>query len=216
MKKDLVIVGAGGFGREVLWQWRENKKEQEEYNLKGFIDDYDKILGKEISGLSVIGTTDDLLKEEREVSVLLAFGSARARRNAAEKLKQNKNLVFPNFISDRAILSNNVVLGEGCIICMSSIITVDIKIGDFFLSNLDCTIGHDCIIEDFVTLYPSVNVSGNVRIGTGTEIGTGTQIIQGKTIGKECIVGAGAVVNRDIPDYATAVGVPAKVIKYSR
>ena len=79
--------------------------------------------------------------------------------------------------------------------------------------NLDCTIGHDVILKEFVTLYPGVHVSGNVVIGNRTEIGTGTQIIQGKQVGDGAIVGAGTVVVKDIPSYCTVVGNPAKVIK---
>ncbi|MWK60345.1 transferase, partial [Pseudomonas otitidis] len=94
-----------------------------------------------------------------------------------------------------------------------TIITVDIKIGNHVIINLDCTLGHDDIIHDYVTIYPSVNVSGNVEVGECSELGTGMQIIQGKIIGNETIVGAGAVVIRDIPDKCTAVGNPAKVIK---
>lgn len=72
---------------------------------------------------------------------------------------------------------------------------------------------NDDIIHDYVTIYPNVNVSGNVEVGECSELGTGMQIIQGKNIGKESIIGAGAVVIRDIPDKCTAVGSPARVIK---
>ena len=70
------------------------------------------------------------------------------------------------------------------------------------------------MLHDFVTIYPSVNVSGNVTISECVELGTGMQIIQGKTIGTESIIGAGAVVVRDIPQKCVAVGSPAKPIKY--
>ena len=91
--------------------------------------------------------------------------------------------------------------------------TVNISIGNHVIINLDCTIGHDVVINDFSTLYPSVNVSGMSEIGHAVELGTGMQMIQGKKIGNYSIVGAGAVVVRDIPAACTAVGNPAKVIK---
>ena len=111
------------------------------------------------------------------------------------------------------ILSDRVQIGASTIICAGTIITVDIRIGDHVIINLDCTLGHDDIIRDYVTIYPSVNVSGNVEVGECSKFGTGMQIIQGKNIGTESIIGAGAVVIRDIPDRCTAVGSPAKVIK---
>ena len=78
------------------------------------------------------------------------------------------------------------------------------------------TIGHDVCMDSFVTIYPSCNISGNVRIGELCEIGTGTQVIQGISIGESTVVGAGSVVVRDLPAYCTAVGVPAKPIKFHR
>ena len=78
---------------------------------------------------------------------------------------------------------------------------------------MDCTIGHDAIIDNFVTVNPSVNISGNTHICSGCNIGTGTQIIQGLTVRKNTVLGAGAVVNKELPANCTAVGIPAKVIK---
>lgn len=71
-------------------------------------------------------------------------------------------------------------------------------------------VNHDVVIEDFVTIYPSVNISGNVIIEECCELGTGAQIIQGKKIVKNAIVGAGAVVIRDINESGTYVGSPAR------
>jgi sugar O-acyltransferase (sialic acid O-acetyltransferase NeuD family) len=103
-----------------------------------------------------------------------------------------------------------VELGCGNIICAGTIITVNIKIGNHVIINLDCTVGHDTVINDYVTCAPSVNISGQVEIEEGCDIGTNAAIIQGKKIGKWSIIGAGAVVSRDIPPGCTAVGVPAK------
>ena len=110
-------------------------------------------------------------------------------------------------------MSDSVIIGEGSIVCAHTIITVNITIGKHVIVNLDCTIGHDAVLNDFVTVYPGVNISGNTDIGYASELGTGMQIIQGKKIGERSIVGAGAVVIRDIPEKCTAVGSPAKPIK---
>ena len=111
-------------------------------------------------------------------------------------------------------MSDSVKIGAGSIVCAHTIITVDVNIGDHVVINLDCTIGHDAVLQNFVTLYPSVNVSGMANIGLCCELGTGMQIIQGKTIGDYSIIGAGAVVVKDIPSKCTAVGSPAKPIKF--
>ena len=147
------------------------------------------------------------------LNVVVAIGNSVVRKLIVNRLKQNPNLEFPSIFASGVKISEWAKYGEGCIFCLNSIVTVNIKIGDFFVSNWNCTVGHDCVIDDFVTLYPNVNVSGNVHIGEITELGTGTQIIQGRSVGKNCIIGAGAVVNKDIQDNSVAVGVPAKVIK---
>jgi serine acetyltransferase len=111
-------------------------------------------------------------------------------------------------------MSELVTIGEGTIICAHTIITVNIEIGAHVIINLDCTIGHDAILHDFVTLYPSVNVSGITEIGHCSELGTGVQIIQCKKVGEYSIVGAGGVIVKDIPIKCTAVGSPAKPIRF--
>lgn len=97
--------------------------------------------------------------------------------------------------------------------CAGNIITVDVRIGRHCIINLDCTIGHDAEISDFVTLYPGVNVSGGTVIGECVEMGTGSRIIQGIRISPGSVVGAGAVVVKDISEAGTYVGVPARRMK---
>lgn len=209
---DLVVYGAGGMGRELMWQLCDPLSEK--YNLLGFIDDDPQKQGRVVNGYPVVGDTQWLLERKREISVVVAVGSPSIRKKIVEKLKTNPNIRFPNIIAPDARISEFVELGEGCIICYANIITVNIKIGDFFLANRCCTIGHDCVIGDFVTLNPMACVSGNVTVGECTDIGTGAHIIQGKTVGKNVIIGAGALVNKDIPASCTAVGVPAKPIRF--
>lgn len=98
------------------------------------------------------------------------------------------------------------------IICAGTIIAVYVRIGRHEI-NLAYTVEEDDVIHDYITFYLNVNISGNVEVGECSELGTGIQIIQGKNIRKESIIGAGAVVIRDIPDKCTAVGNPAKVIR---
>ena len=208
--KDLVVYGAGGMGRELMWQL--NDPASEKFNILGFIDDDPEKQGKIINGYPVVGDTDWLLKISHEICVVVAVGNPAVRRSVVEKLKLNSNILFPNIIAPDVKISEFVRLGEGCIICYGNIITVNIEIGDFFISNRCCTVGHDCIIGDYVTLNPMASISGNVTVESCVDIGTGANIIQGKTIGTNTVIGAGAVVVRDIPSGSTAVGVPAKAI----
>lgn len=206
--KDLYIIGAGGFGREVAWLVERINKVKPTWNLKGFIDDNEARWGTYEDGYKVLGGTEFLINQS-DVYAVCAVGSAKVRQQIIEKLK-GSNVYFATLIDPSVILSKLVEIGEGTIICAGTILTVDIKIGNHVIINLDCTLGHDDIIDDFVTIYPSVNVSGNVSVGKCCELGTGMQIIQGKTITSGVILGAGAVVVKDIIESGTYIGCPAK------
>lgn len=212
--RDLCIIGAGGFGREVAWLVERINAVKQTWNLLGFLDDNKAKHGSYEGGYPVLGTCDDLSRLPGEVWVVCAIGSAKVRKNIIEKYHACGNVKFATLIDPSVLISERVEIGAGTIICAGTIITVDISIGNHVIINLDCTLGHDDIIHDFVTIYPSVNISGVVEVGECSEIGTGTQIIQGKKVGSDSIIGAGAVVVKDIPDKCTAVGSPAKPIKY--
>jgi sugar O-acyltransferase (sialic acid O-acetyltransferase NeuD family) len=212
--KDLYIIGAGGFGREVAWLVERINEVEPTWNLNGFIDDDTTVQGTLMDDYQVVGGCDYLVDSEQEVWVVCAVGSAGTRKKIIKRLERCSYIKFATLVDPSVLCSKRVNIGEGSIICAGTVITVDVFIGNHVIINLDCTVGHDDIIHNFVTVYPSVNISGNVEIGECAELGTGMQIIQGKNIGKESIIGAGAVVVQDIPEKCTAVGTPAKPIKF--
>lgn len=214
MLKDLYIVGAGGFGREVAWLVERINYVKPEWNIKGFIDENESIHGTQEGGYPVLEGCDFLEHLSDPVWVVCAVGAATTRKKIVEKLNRVSNVSFATLIDPSVMKSERVTIQEGSIICAGTILTVDITVGKHVIINLNCTFGHDDVIHDFVTIYPSVNVSGNVLVEECAELGTGMQVIQGKKIGRESIIGAGAVVVRDIPDKCTAVGSPAKPIKF--
>ena len=211
---DLIIFGASGFGREVAWAVERMNKAEPTWKLLGFMDDDESLQGTEINGYKVLGKTEDIIKYN-DAFFVCAVGASKVREKIINKMKDvNPNVKFGTVIDPSVEMSDLVTVGEGTIICAHTMITVNIEIGKHVIINLDCTIGHDAVLKDFVTLYPSVNVSGITNIGHAVELGTGMQIIQGKSVGDYSIVGAGAVVVKDIPGKCTAVGSPAKPIKF--
>lgn len=208
--KDIVIIGAGGFGREVAWLIEEINNVKPTWNIIGFIDESDDLQGTKINEYKVIGKLAWLM--DKELNVVNTIADPKIREKVMFSLKNSSNS-YPNLIHPSVMYSKSVELGVGNIICASSILTVNIKIGNHVIINLDCTIGHDAIIKDYSTILPSVNVSGNTVISERCSIGTGSAIIQGLTIGENTIIGAGSTVVRHIESNCTAVGSPAKVIK---
>lgn len=209
----MVIVGSGGFGREVEWLINRINKVKPTYEVVGYADD-GKENGESVGHSTVIFNTDELSKTSEKYSVAIAIGNTKVRKMLAEKLSTNTHLKFPNLIDPSVIYDEEeTMLGKGNIICASTIMTVNIKIGNFNIINLDCTIGHDDVLNNYITIYPSVNVSGCVVVDDIVEIGTGTQIIQGLKICSNTIIGASAAVVKSIEESGTYIGVPVKRIK---
>ncbi len=210
--KDLVLVGCGGFAREVLQIALDQNDQQPAWNVLGFVDDDPERHGTTIHDLPVLGGVD-WLAQQPEVHVNIAIGNTVVRRKLAKRITGLGVQHFATLIHPRAWVGRHVDIGPGSTICAGTMITTDIRLGAHTIANLDCTIGHDAVLEQYVTLAPSVNVSGNVTIGEGCDVGTGAVVIQGVEIGAWSIIGAGAVVVKPIPANVTAVGTPAKPIK---
>lgn len=209
--KDLYIIGAGGFGREVAWLAERINEVEPTWNIKGFIDDNKAIWNTKEDDYFVLGGCEYLMSLQ-DVYAVCAVGNARVRKKIINRFN-NCTVKFATLVDSSVIISNRVEIGEGSIICAGTIITVDVKLGKHVIINLDCTLGHDDIIDDFVTIYPSVNVSGMVIIGECVELGTGTQIIQGKKIMNNIVIGAGSIVVKHLVDEGVYVGGPTKKIK---
>ena len=203
----LVIVGVGGFGREVAWLVERINDEQPSWDVLGFVDDNEALHGTMVNGYPVLGDTGWLREQDKDLYAVCAIGSSKTRKKVVSQLE---GVSFATLIDPSVHMSDRVLIGGGCVICAGAIVTVDIEIGSHVIVNLDCTIGHDAVVKDFVTLNPSVNVSGNTVLGECVEMGTGSQIIQGVEVTDGTIVGAGAVLVKDIAESGTYVGIPAR------
>lgn len=209
----VVILGAGGFAREVLWVFREANGVNHQWEVLGFIDENPKLHGKVICDLPVLGDFEWLKKADKsEIKGICGVGNPKTKKYLVEKAK-SLGLKFCSVIHPNVRMSEYVEIGKGTVITAGNIITTQVKIGNHVTLNLDCTLGHDDIIEDYCNIAPGAHISGNVTFKEGVDFGTGAVILQGLTVGKWSIIGAGAVVTRDIPDYVTAVGIPAQVLK---
>lgn len=209
--KDLVIIGTGGVGRETALIVEEINKVNKKWNLLGFIDDNEDLIGKKINGYRVIGNRGYLNSRDKEIYVVIAIANSFIKEGLVNYLT-NENIKYATLVHPSVRLNNNIEIGKGSIIYPGVIMTVNIKIGNHVIISPKCGIGHDTVIEDYVTLLWNVNVSGAERIRQGATLGSGCTIIQGLEIGKNSFVGAGAVVIRDVAENKTAVGVPSRYI----
>lgn len=213
--KNIAIFGAGGFGREVkIIIDKINEITPYTYNLIGFYDDGIE-QGKLINGIPVLGGIEEVNEVKDELNLVISIGDPKVKVKILNRI-DNLNINYPTIIHPNTSISNDdVKIGKGCIICEGNIITCNIEIGDFVILNLMCTVGHDTIIGNFCAFMPSVNISGEVHIFPSVYVGTGAKIINLLEIGENTIVGAGAVVSKSLPANCTAVGIPAKPIKFN-
>ena len=212
----IAILGSGGFAREVATIIHAINAKSPTYDLMGYIDNR-LPKGTLINGLPVIGSDDEINKISIPISIVTAFGEPDLKEKVCRKYT-NPLISFPTIIHPTVILgdASSIKLGKGCIICAGCILTTNIEIKDFVTLNLSCTVGHDVTIGNFSSFMPSCNISGEVNLDKKVYCGTGVKIINQTNVGKHAIIGAGAVVTQDIPADCTAVGVPAKPIKYNK
>lgn len=214
--KDLVIIGAGGFAREASLMIEEinsnNAREENKWNLLGYIDENEEKWGSTLRGYPVLGGWDALKDLPTSIYIICIVGNPEIKKRMVEKaVKQSRE--FATLVHPEVFISSDVRLGKGVFINKGCIITTNITIGDHVSINPGCGIGHDAVIGNYSTLMWHVNISGSVEIAEGCLLGTKATVLQGKKIGSWTIVGAGTVVTRDLPANCTAVGIPAKVIK---
>lgn len=206
----LYIIGAGGFGREVLSWLRACPEWERDWRFAGFIDDdSDALAGKSTSG-TVIATVADFKPGDEDI-VICAIGDPTTRLNIAQKLLR-QGVQFFTLIHPSAIVGDNCVVGTGCILCPGAVLTANVRVGDFVIVNAHSTIGHDAEIGDGVTLSGHVDITGHAHIADGVFLGTHAAVLPGAKIGAYAKVGAGSVVLRSVKPGATVMGVPAKQI----
>lgn len=206
--KRLIIVGAGGFGREVYAWAMDHPDNGELWEMYGFLDDNLAALDQfEEYPISVLNKVADYQPQPKDL-FLCAIGAPQIRFDVCEALIA-KGAEFYTLVHPSVTIGGNVTLGQGTIICPHAVLTVDISLGEFVIVNCLSSIGHDVTIGDYVTLSGHCDVTGNTRIGEGTLLGSGARILPGKQVGSDALVGAGAVVIRSVSDGQKVFGNPA-------
>ncbi len=214
----IMVVGAGGFAREVAWLIREINRTRETYRFVGYVVSDLAKLGDHDSRDEVRGDLAWLREHTHETDVLaLGIGSPAARLRVADELERGfPSLGFPALVHPGAVYDRESWrIGHGALVCAGVIGTVHGVLEPFAMVNLACTLGHEAHIGRACVVNPTANISGGVVLGDASLVGTGAQILQYVRVGCGATVGAGAVVTRDVPDGETVVGIPARPFRRS-
>ena len=208
----MLIIGAKGFAKEVLEVLFQNDTLENIF----FYDDVNNNLPEKLYDRFPILKNIEEAENYFEViskEFTIGIGNPVLRKKLSEKFSRIGG-VYTSTISPKAIIGhfgNKICNGSN--IMSGTVITNDVHIGKGCLINLNCTIGHDTILNEFVELSPGVNVSGNCIIGAYSNIGTNAIILPKVTIGSNVIVAAGAVVTKNMPDNCMVIGMPASIKK---
>lgn len=209
--KSLIIIGAGGFGRELLQWIKDINAPQKKWVIKGFIDDNPNALDGFDYEIRVIGSITNWQPSSNEV-----FACAIADPHIKEKvvaLLKARGAKFESIIHPTAVIGANNFIGEGLVAYPNSCITVDTHIGNF-VTLLISSIGHDARVGDFTTISSSCDITAGVNIGKSVFIGTGTTIIPKRKIGCDAFIGAGSVVFTHVKSKEKVMGNPAKKVLF--
>lgn len=209
--KHLIIVGAGGFGREMCGIAHESIGYGKEFDLKGFLDARTDALAGFTGYPPILGDPSDYVPQEADVFIT-AFGNIAVRRRIVDDLKA-RGARFISLVHRTASLGINAKIGEGSLIAQHAVISADVTIGGHTSIFQGSVLGHDTRVGDFAHVYSLCSIGGEVKVGDGSQIYPGSQIVPRRTIGANAVVGIGSVVILNVPDNETVFGNPAKVIK---
>lgn len=208
--KHLIIIGAGGYGREVYSVARESIGYGEDFNIKGYLDDNVKALQGFLNYPPIIDTIEDYEPQQGDLFIC-AIGNPTIKKHCVEVLLK-KRATFTTLIHKEAHISMNTQIGIGCIICRDAILSCDVSVGDFVTFQSYATIGHDAKIGNFCQFNSFSFMGGGAEVGNNTTMNVGAILHPYKKIGNNCVVGAGSVVIKNIKDGNTVYGNPAKIL----
>lgn len=213
-RRRLLIIGAGGFGREVLWTAQVIPSETRDWEVGGFLDDNPEAAQQQLQQrgiqVPVLGPVSEY-QPRRGDCFVCAVASPEQRLRLCAMLME-RGAEFVRLIHPTALVAPSARLGVGVILQAYSLVSTNASVGDFVILNTFSEIGHDAVVEEGCTLSSHCDVTGNVRLERGVFLGSHASILPGVTVGEFAKVGAGSVVARRVLPRQTVMGVPAKVL----
>ena len=208
MNRRIVIVGAGGFGREIA-SWCLDSFGSKTNII--FIDDTKKGAVRIGSHELTIAYTLKEYKKTNNDKILMGLANPLAKKNIAENF-QKRGIQFSTFVHKSVIASPGAKLGKGTIVCPNSVLSDNVVLGKFVTVNLCCTVGHDAFLDDYNTLSSHVDIMGGCKIGKMVFWGSGSRIIPEKYIADGCKIGAGALIMHNISEAKTVYCPPSRTL----
>ena len=208
--KRLLIIGGGGFGREVLGWALQIPESARDWKVGGFLDDNPKCLDGYGVSVEIIGQPSSIVPSRNDVFVC-AIGDPATKLHLCREMS-NRGADFTTLIHPSAIMGPGCSIGTGSILCPGVVLTTNVKLGNFVTMNVYATVGHDAIIGDGSTMHAHSDVTGRAVLGEGVLLGSHASVLPSVKVGDYAVIGAGSVAMRHVPGRATVVGVPARQV----
>lgn len=211
MREKVVIWGASGHALVVA----DILKQMKEYELVGLLDDLNPGRRNEIfAGFPVLGGSEqlDILRRNGVSHIIFGFGDCKARLEKSAMVRA-KGFSLATAIHPRSIIAQDASIGAGTVVVAGAVINTGAKIGENVIVNTLASVDHECLVEDGVHICPGVHLAGRVTVGRASWLSIGVIVMDRIRIGAGTMIGAGAVVVKDMPDGVLAYGVPARVVK---
>lgn len=214
MPEDIIVIGAGGFGRETLDVIEAINAAAPEpvWNVLGVVDDGPAEIQVErlrARGVALLGSLETLRDQGEGCWFVIGIGSPTVKARIAERVStwgvRPATLVHP-----AAAVGTQTEIARGAVVCGGAQLSTNLRLGEHVHVNPGAMIGHDSVLDDFVSVNPGAIVSGEVRVRRETLIGAGATVLQGLEVGERSRVGAAACVTKNVDAGATVVGVPAR------
>ena len=208
MSPEFIVVGGGGFGREVAC-WMLNVLEAGGHGrVSGYLADGASASEKFPKGVGCIGSIVDFVPRDGQ-SLLLAVGSPKAKRDLAESLMA-RGAEFATLIHPTAVVAATARVGKGTILCPHAVVSANAEIEEFVTVNICSSVGHDARVGRYSTLSAHVDLTGGVVLGSAVSIGSGARVLPGRQVGEGATIGAGAIVMRNVREHTTVYAPAAK------
>ncbi len=204
----LIVLGAGDHAKVVIATVEAEAK----FTVIGLLDDDESKHGTTWYGHPVLGGSDQLtrLREQGISKAVVAVGDNVGRAKAAQ-IAVKAGFGLPTVIHPTAVILKGSVISEGSVLLANAYVGADSHLGAGALLSVGALVAHDCVIGSWCQLCPGAKLGGHVKLGDYSLIGMGASVLPGITVGRQAVVGANAAVIGDVPDFVTAVGVPARV-----
>jgi len=210
MGKKIVLIGAGGFGKEVAQIIERINRREQTYELIGFLDDGRQFhTGSVINGYPWLGDSSWILAHKDEIVCNCTIGNASVKAAIQRRLAE-QGVRFETILATTAQIASYSQVGVGCVFYGNVSISVNCTVGDGVLLNEGVKVGHDAVIGDYTCIMPGTGISGGCAIGHEVDIGGHAFIVPGKKVGDKARIAAGSIVFSNVRAGTTVLGNPAK------